>query len=72
MVTIEISTINTSDRGPRPDAYLAPGAFTDFRAEVVALELERTFWEKATILHAEFHRPADRQMRDRHALSSAN
>ena len=35
-------------------AELAPGAFTDFRAEVVALELERTFWEKATILHAEF------------------
>lgn len=24
---------------------------------MTALELERTFWEKATILHAEFHRP---------------
>ena len=53
-------------------AELAPGAFTDFRAEVVALELERTFWEKATILHAEFHRPADRQMRDRHARHYAD
>lgn len=41
-------------------AELAPGAFTDFDADVVALELERTFWEKATILHAEFYRPADR------------
>lgn len=53
-------------------AELAPGAFADFGAEVVALELERTFWEKATILHAEFHRPTDRQMRDRHARHYAD
>jgi hypothetical protein len=53
-------------------AELAPGAFADFGAEVVALELERTFWEKATILHAEFHRPADRQVRDRHARHHAD
>ncbi len=53
-------------------AELAPGAFADFGAEVVALELERTFWEKATILHAEFHRPADRQMKDRHARHYAD
>jgi len=53
-------------------AELAPGAFTDCRAEVVALELERTFWEKATILHAEFHRPADSQMRDRYARHYAD
>lgn len=53
-------------------AELAPGAFTDFDADVVALELERTFWEKATILHAEFHRPADRQMKDRHARHYAD
>lgn len=26
-------------------------------AEVVTLTIGRTFWEKATILHAEFHRP---------------
>jgi hypothetical protein len=32
---------------------------------VVALEVERTFWEKATILHAEYHRPAEQPMRDR-------
>ncbi len=53
-------------------AELAPEAFTDFKTEVVALELERTFWEKATILHAEFHRPADRPMRDRHARHHAD
>ena len=33
----------------------------------MALELERTFWEKATILHAEHHRPADQPMRERYA-----
>ncbi len=37
----------------------------DFRCELVALELERTFWEKATILHAEHHRDAKKGMRDR-------
>ncbi|MBK1877962.1 nucleotidyl transferase AbiEii/AbiGii toxin family protein [Pelagicoccus mobilis] len=36
---------------------LAPGHFADSKAQVVALEIERTFWEKATILHAEHHRP---------------
>jgi len=36
-----------------------PAAFGGWSAEVIALELRRTFWEKATILHAEFHRPAE-------------
>ncbi len=37
-----------------------PTAFEDWRCEVVALEVERTFWEKATILHSEAHRaPAE-------------
>lgn len=48
-------------------AELAPDAFSDFRAEVVALEMERTFWEKATILHAEYHRPSAQPIRDRFA-----
>ena len=48
-------------------AELAPKMFDDFHAEVVALEIERTFWEKATILHAEYHRPADQPLRDRFA-----
>jgi hypothetical protein len=29
------------------------------------LEVERTFWEKATILHTEYHRPAGRPTPDR-------
>jgi len=48
-------------------AELAPQAFGDFQAEVVALEIERTFWEKATILHAEFHRPVDKAQPPRYA-----
>ena len=46
-------------------AELGLEAFADLRAEVVALEIERTFWEKATILHAEYHRPAAQPIRDR-------
>ena len=42
-----------------------PQAFGDWQCEVVALELERTFWEKATILHTEHHRPVDKPMPDR-------
>ncbi len=53
-------------------ADLAPDAFDDFRADVVALEIERTFWEKATILHAEYHRPATQPMRDRFARHYAD
>jgi hypothetical protein len=40
-------------------------AFPDWSCEVVSLEAERTFWEKATILHAECHRPAERPTPDR-------
>ena len=53
-------------------AELAPQAFTDFGASVTALELERTFWEKATILHAEYHRPAEKPIRDRYARHYAD
>ncbi len=42
-----------------------PELLADFRCDLVALELERTFWEKATILHAEYHRDAAKLMRDR-------
>lgn len=42
-----------------------PDLLADFRCELVALELERTFWEKATILHAEYHREAVKPIRDR-------
>jgi hypothetical protein len=48
-------------------AKLAADGFDDLSTEVVALEIERTFWEKATILHAEYHRPAAQPFRDRYA-----
>ena len=44
-------------------AYAAeafPDLFTDAEVIVTALEAERTFWEKATLLHAECHRPAEK------------
>ena len=41
-------------------------------AQPLVLAAERTFWEKATILHAEFHRPADKPMKDRHARHYAD
>ena len=42
-----------------------PQAFRETSCAVKVLSVERTFWEKATILHAEFHRPADKAMPDR-------
>jgi hypothetical protein len=53
-------------------AEIAPGEFDDFTAEVVALELERSFWEKATILHAEYYRPQGQRSRDRFARHYAD
>lgn len=53
-------------------AEVAPDAFHDFGTEVVALEIERTFWEKATILHAEYHRPTAQPIRDRFARHYAD
>jgi hypothetical protein len=46
-------------------ADVIPAAFPDWQCEVVALEVERSFWEKATILHTEFHRPAEKPTPDR-------
>jgi hypothetical protein len=42
-----------------PQGFKAPSC------TVKVLSAERTFWEKATILHAEFHRPADKPMPER-------
>jgi hypothetical protein len=49
-----------------------PAAFADWQCQVTALELARTFWEKATILHAEHHRPADQATPDRYARHYAD
>ncbi|WP_164104432.1 nucleotidyl transferase AbiEii/AbiGii toxin family protein [Candidatus Laterigemmans baculatus] len=46
-------------------AEIFPVAFPDWECEVVALEIERTFWEKATILHAEHFRPAEKSTSER-------
>jgi len=46
-------------------AEVLPTAFEDWKSDVVALEVERTFWEKATILHAEHYRHADKPTPDR-------
>ncbi len=46
-------------------ADVLPVAFPDWRCEVVVLEVERSFWEKATILHTEYHRPAEKPPPDR-------
>lgn len=44
-----------------------PALFKHWTCEVTALALQRTFWEKATILHSEFHRPMHLPTPDRYA-----
>jgi hypothetical protein len=44
-----------------------PTLFDEPDVAVKALLAKRTFWEKATILHAEFYRPAERAMPDRYS-----
>ncbi len=46
-------------------AEVFPTVFPDWRCEVIALGIDRSFWEKATILHAEYHRPSNRPLPDR-------
>lgn len=53
-------------------AEIFPKAFPDWRCEVIALEIERSFWEKATILHAEYHRPPDKPIPDRYSRHYAD
>lgn len=43
-------------------AEVFPKLFREPSCQVVALEAERTFWEKATILHAEYYRPVEKQV----------
>ena len=44
-----------------------PGLIAEGQAAVVALLAKRTFWEKATMLHAEWHRPPDKQLPGRYS-----
>jgi len=41
-------------------AELFPKGFKQAACDVKVLAAERTFWEKATILHSEFHRPVEK------------
>jgi hypothetical protein len=61
-----------SDRWPAEDhlikpyaAEVLPAAFREAQCRVHVLAGERTFWEKATSLHAEYHRPADKTTGER-------
>jgi len=44
-----------------------PQGFREPSCTVKVLSVERTFWEKVTILHAEYHRPPDKPIPDRHS-----
>lgn len=78
--TVKLEFGSLTDQRPigkhRIQAFVAEafpeGAFEDWHTEVVALEIERTFWEKATILHAECHRPAEQKIRERLARHYAD
>lgn len=69
-VKLELGAL--TDQRPIGDHTVTPWVAEEFPAlfaapacRVVALEIERTFWEKVTILHSEYHRPADKPMRSR-------
>lgn len=44
-----------------------PSVFEKAKFAVPTIVLERTFWEKLTILHAEAHRPSDKELPARYA-----
>lgn len=44
-----------------------PDVIAERDVAVVALLAKRTFWEKATILHAEFYRPPEKSLPDRYS-----
>lgn len=44
-----------------------PHVLADAEVPVIALLAKRTFWEKATILHAEYYRPPEKPLPDRYS-----
>lgn len=48
-------------------AQYFPDIFEQAKVSVPTIVVERTFWEKLTILHAEAHRPADKALPSRYA-----
>jgi hypothetical protein len=70
-VTLELGThAEPIPHGPFPIRPFAAQEFPDLFAEptglVTAVVARRTFWEKATILHAEYHRPPEKPMLPRY------
>jgi len=70
VVRLEIGA--RSDHWPVVKATVSPYAAEEFpdmfkrpRCKVLALAAERTFWEKAMLLHMWYHAPADKRFRDR-------
>lgn len=68
-----------SDRWPvsegRVVAYVGeafPDTLPDVGVDVPVLDIERTFWEKALILHAEAHRPQDKPVPERYSRHYAD
>lgn len=72
MVILELGThAELIPRGEFPVRSILAEEFTELFDEpsvlVNSILAKRTFWEKATILHAEFHRPMDKPMLGRHS-----
>jgi hypothetical protein len=71
--SIKLEFGSLTDQKPRGTHTIRPiifDALSELDPEdekVVALEVERTFWEKATILHAEYYRPSDQKIPARFA-----
>jgi len=72
MVRIEAGS--RSDVWPTQEAMIKPyiaecfsDQITDCDVRVNALSIQRTFWEKATILHAEAHRPMEKETPPRYS-----
>jgi hypothetical protein len=53
-------------------ADILPAPLVEMGCDVVALEVERAFWEKATILHAEHHRDLATPMPGRYSRHYAD
>jgi hypothetical protein len=60
------------DQWPSTEATVQPFVAKEFPAlfrhpeiKVIALDAERTFWEKVTLIHAENHRPPDKPFHNR-------
>lgn len=76
-VKLEFGSLSDQQPTERHDitpwiAEIFPSAFSEWNCRVMALGIERSFWEKATILHAEYHRPLDRALPDRYSRHYAD